>query len=131
MTHKITITEPIYLERVHNTSLPPLVPIPPHLLCQSTKTRQAQQKGDVSVHIYKCNSLLHYKKEKGFAMVQSCLLHVSLAVWGTHVTLRHRGRARVRVLTQPPTLSTVEPQRPCKASKPPLPLLLLLWDTKL
>lgn len=37
-----------------------------------------------------------------------CLLYGSLVVWGTHVTLRHRERARVRVVTQPPTLGAVE-----------------------
>lgn len=76
------------------------------------------------------NSLLHYKKGKGFAMVHSASLYGSLVVWGTHVTLRHRKRARVRVVTQPPTLllSTVE-ERPGKASNPPQ--LLLLLHTKL
>lgn len=37
-------------------------------------------------------------------MVHSASLYGSLVVWGTHVTLRHRERARVRVVTQPPTL---------------------------
>ncbi|KAG7228159.1 hypothetical protein INR49_013442 [Caranx melampygus] len=69
------------------------------------------------------------KKGKGFAMVHSASLYGSLVVWGTHVTLRHRERARVRVVTQPPTLlhSTVE-ERPGKASNPPQ---LLLLHTKL
>lgn len=67
------------------------------------------------------------KKGKRICHGPLCLLYCSLVVWGTHVTLRHRERARVRVVTQPPTLGAVERRG---LVRPPIqPLLLLLLST--
>ncbi len=79
----------------------------PILSLPGYNTGLPQQKGDVGA-ISKSNSLLHYKKRKRICHGPLCLLYGSLVVWGTHVTLRHRERARVRVVTQPPTLGAVE-----------------------
>lgn len=54
-----------------------------------------------------------------------CLLYGSLVVWDTHVTLRQRERARVRVVTQPPQPQPCGVRRPDEASNPPQLLLLL------
>lgn len=63
-------TGPIHLQRVHKTP-PFLLHCPsPILSLPGYNTRLPQQKGDVGA-IFKSNSLLHYKKGKGFAMVHS------------------------------------------------------------
>lgn len=81
--------------------------------------------------ILKSNSLLHSKKHKRIFHGPLCLLYGRVVVWGTHVTLRHRERTRVRVVSQPPPSHPQHcgAQRPYEASNPPQ--LLLLLHTKL
>lgn len=62
-------TDPIHLQSVHNNT--PLLHCPsPILSLPGYNKRVPQQKGDVGA-ISKSNSLLSYKKGKGFAMVHS------------------------------------------------------------
>lgn len=108
---------------------PPLLPIP-HSFSARLQHKTATTEKEMWVPFLNLTLFCIIKKKgKGFAMVHSASLYGSLVVWGTHVTLRHRERARVRVVTQPPTLlhSTVE-ERPGKASNP---AQLLLLHTKL